>query len=164
MNIIPDWRVLLVQAGGFLLVLLIFKLFLFKPIFDMLDARRKDIGNQYSDAEASRQLAEDLKAQYEQHLASVEDEMRVKITEAIKEGQAMREEIIADSRTQADRILVKAQEEITREKDIAVAELKNNVATLAVEAAGKLIEEKLDPEKHRQLIGKFVDELGEVSK
>lgn len=154
---------LIVQAGGFLLVLLIFKLFLFKPIMALLDARRGEIEGQYSNAEAQRRLAEELKAEYERHLAQVDEEMRAKITEAVKEGQTMREEIIADSRSQADRILTKAQEEITREKDAAIAELKTKVADLAIGAAGKLIDESLDTPKHKQLVSKFIDDLEGVS-
>ena len=164
MSIIPDWRVLIVQAGGFLLLLVVFKFFLFKPIMSVLDARRGDIESGYKDAEAHRQEAEELRAQYEQRLASVEEEIRGKITEAIKDGQRMREEILADSRAKADGILTKAQEEIHREQEKAMVQLKTTVADLAISAAGKLIEEKLDPVKHRQLVTRFIDNLDEVAK
>jgi len=162
MNIIPDPRVLIVQAGGFLLLLIVFKLFLFKPIMGILDARRKEIESQYADAEAQREAAGELKAEYQQHLAGIEEEMRVKIADALKEGQAMRDEIIADSRAKADGILAKAQGEIQRGKEQALLELKTKVADLAIGAAGKLIEENLDQEKHRQLVDRFVDDLGGV--
>ncbi len=162
MNIIPDPRTLVVQLGGFILVLLVFKFFLFKPILDLLDARRNEIENQYEDAEAKRRTAEELKSEYQQHLASIEDEMRAKIAEAVKQGQTMREEIMADSRAQADRILAKAQDEILREKESAMAELRTTVADLAVDAAGKLIAEDLNDKKHRELVGRFIDGLDEV--
>jgi F-type H+-transporting ATPase subunit b len=156
--------VLIVQAGGFLLLLVVFKLFLFKPIMSVLDARRAEVDGRYSEAESQVQTAEELRAQYEQRLASVEEEIRGKITEAIKDGQRMREEILADSRTKADSILTKAQEEIRREQEKAMVQLKTTVADLAISAAGKLIEEKLDPAKHRQLVTRFIDNLDEVAK
>ena len=162
MNIIPDPKTLVVQLGGFILVLLVFKFFLFKPILDLLDARRNEIENQYEDAETKSKTAEELKTEYEKHLASIEDEMRAKIAEAVKQGQTTREEIIADSRAQADRILAKAQEEIVREKESAMAELRATVADLAVDAAGKLIAEDLNDKKHRELVGRFIDGLDEV--
>lgn len=163
MNIIPDPRVLIVQGLGFLLLLLVFKMFLFKPIMDVLDARRSEIDSQFDSAAAERKQADELKAQYEQHLASIDEEMRAKIAQALKEGQAMREEIINDSRAQAESILLKAQAEITRQKDIALAELKTKVTDLTINAAGKLINKELDDEKHRELVGQFISEL-EVSK
>ena len=72
----------------------------------------------------------------------------------------MREEIISDSRVQAEGILAKAREEIRRERDKAIVELKTKVADLAIEAAGKLIESNLDQDKHRILVGKVIDEMG----
>ena len=159
-----DPKVLAIQAGGFLLLLVVFKLFLFKPIRDVLDQRRRDIEGRYEDADARKQAAEDLKADYERHLSQIDDEMRAKITEAVKQGQEMRDEIIADSRVQAEQILTKAQAEIQREKEKAMVELKTTVADLAVEAAGRLVGERLDDKKHREMIGKFIDEVGEARK
>ena len=155
-----DPKVLILQIGGFLLLLIVFKLFLFKPILDLLDGRRSDIESQYANAETQRSAAAELKAQYEKHIAGIEDEMRAKITEAVKDGQRMREEIISDSRVQAEGILTKAQEEIRRERDKAIVELKTKVADLAIEAAGKLIETNLDQPQHRALVDKVIDDLG----
>ena len=159
MDIIPKGPVLIVQIGGFLLMLLIFKRFLFKPIQGILDARRREIDSQFENAEDDRKAAAELKVQYEQHLANVDAEMRAKITEAAKEGQTLREEIVAESRKQAEQVLARAQDEIGREKDKAVLEINTRVADLAIGAAGKLIEESLDSAKHRQLVDRFIDDL-----
>ena len=157
---LPDPKSLLLSALGFLVVLLILRKLLFQAVADLLAARQREVSIYYSDAEESRKAADELKTQYETHLANTAEEMRVKIAEAIKEGQAMRDQIIAESRSKADGILTKAQEEILREKDKAIVELKGAMATLAVDAAGRLIQEKLDPEKHRQLIDGFIEDLG----
>ena len=163
-NVVPDWRVLVTQGLGFGLVLLVFRRFLWGPILGIIDARRAEVESQYSSAEEDRKAAAELKAQYEQHLAQIDAEMRAKITEAAKEGQALREEIVAESRKQAEQILVRAQDEIGREKDKAVLEIKTRVADLAVGAAGKLIEESLDSARHRQLVDRFIDDLEGASK
>ncbi len=154
-----DPRVLIVQIGGFILLLVVFKLFLFKPIGGILEARQNEVEASYRDAETQRDAAEQLKAEYQEHLASIEEEMRAKITEALKEGQAMRDEIIADSHAKAEDLLTKAEDEIQREKEKALAELKLTVAGLAVDAAGKLIRERLDDAKHRELVAAFIEDL-----
>lgn len=154
-----DPKVLIVQTGAFILLLIVFKLFLFKPVLGILDARRSEIESEYQDAENRRREADELRANYEQRLSAIEEEARAKIAEALKEGQAMRDEILADTRAQSERILTRAQEEIQRERDKVVHELRKHVADLAVEAAGKLIEEHLDDEKHRKLVAQFIDEL-----
>lgn len=162
MQIIPEPKILIVQALGFLLVLGVFKYFLFQPILSILETRRKEIASEYENAEVQRLTAEELKADYERHLAQIAEETRTKIAEAVKEGQSMREEILADSRTQAEKILSRAQDEIARESEKAMAELKNKVADLTVEAAGKIIGESMDDQKHRQMVASFIDGLDEV--
>lgn len=164
MDIIPKGPVLILQALGFLLVLLVFKKYLFGPVRSILDARRAEIENQYESAGSQKKAAEELKTDYEKRLTGIEEEMRAKITEAIKDGQTMREEIISDSRTKAEQILEKAQAEISREKELALAELKGKVADLTVAAAGKLIDANLDDKKHRDLVNKFIIDLDEVAK
>lgn len=164
MEIFPELKVVLTQTLGFALVVVVFWRFLWGPIQGIIDARRDEVEGTYSAAEEDRKAAAELKADYEKHLAQVDAEMRAKITEAAKEGQALREEIVAESRKQAEQILVRAQDEIGREKDKAVLEIKTRVADLTVNAAGKLIEERLDDPKHRQLVEKFIDDLEGAAK
>ncbi len=155
-----DPRVLAVQIGGFLLLLLVFKLFLFKPVLGILETRQQEIENRYRDAEEKQRTADQLRAEYERHLAAIEEQMHIRIAEAVKEGQAMRDEIIALARSKAEDILARAQEQIQREKEKAVSELRGLVADLAIAATGKLLEQTLDDSKHRQLVDRFIDELG----
>jgi F-type H+-transporting ATPase subunit b len=105
-----------------------------------------------------------LKAEYEKHLVNIDAEMRAKITEAAKEGQTLREEIVAEAREKSEQVLARAEEQIGREKDKAILEIKTRVADLAVGAASKLIEERLDDEKHRQLVDRYIDDLEGVTK
>lgn len=164
MSILPDPKVLILQAGGFIVVLLILWKFLFKAAADLFAARQNEVETHYSAAEEDRKSAAELKADYEKHMAEVEAEMRAKITEAAKEGQKLREEIVAEAREKAEQVLARADEEIGREKDKAVLEIKTRVADLAVGAAAKLIEERMDEPKHRQLVDKFIDDLDGVKK
>jgi F-type H+-transporting ATPase subunit b len=163
-ELIPTWQSLVTQGLGFALVVIVFRLYLWGPVLGLIEARRDEVAKQYSAAEQDRKSAEDLKAQYEKHLANIEAEMRAKITEAAKEGQALREDIIAESRAQAEQVLSRAQDEIGREKDKAILEIKTRIADLAVNAAGKLIERSLDSDMHRQLVDRFIDDLEGVAR
>lgn len=164
MHIIPDPKTLLVQALGFIVVMLVLRKYLFKAAGEVFEARQKDVESYYTAAEDDRKAAAELKADYEQHLANIESEMRAKITEAAKEAQALRDEIIAEARQKAEQALARAEEQIAREKDKAILEIKTRVADLAVNAASKLIAERLDDEKHRQLVDKYIDELEGAAK
>ena len=107
-----DPRVLIVQIGGFVLLLVVFKLFLFKPVAGILEARQNELDSRYQEAEAQRDAANELRTEYEQHLARIDEEARAKITQAMKEGQAMRDEILADSHAKAEDILARAEKAV----------------------------------------------------
>ncbi|NLN76711.1 MAG: F0F1 ATP synthase subunit B [Armatimonadetes bacterium] len=164
MEILPQWQTLLTQILGFSLVVLVFWKFLWGPILGIIDARGEQLEGDYSAAEKDRLAAAELKSEYEKRLAGIETEMREKITAAAKEGMQLREEIISESRSQAEQVLARAQDEIGREKDKAVLEIKAHVADLAIGAAARLIEERLDDDKHKQLVDKFIDEIEGVAK
>ncbi len=164
MDIFPQWQTLLTQILGFTLVVLVFWKFLWGPVLGIIDARGEEVENSYSAAEKDRNDAAGLKADYEKRLAGIEAEAREKITSAAKEGMQLREEIIAEARGRAEQTLERAQEEIEREKDKAVFEIKEQVAELAIGAAQKLIDERLDDDKHKQLVDRFIDEIEGVAK
>jgi len=160
LNIEP--MTLAIQIAGFILLALVFRIFLFKPVRDMLDARRDEVNGQYDEAEKRLGAADELKAQYEQHLATIEDEMRVKINEALKDGQRMRDEIVADARERATAMIEKAETELRQERDKALVEIKQKVVDLTVHATSRLIEQTLDRGQHDKLILNFIDELDEA--
>lgn len=154
-----DPMTLAIQIAGFVLLLLVFRIFLFKPVRDMLDARRDEVSSQYEEAEKRLVAADELKAQYEQHLATIEDEMRVKINEALKEGQRMRDEVVTDARERAAAMIEKAETELRQERDKALVEIKQKVVDLTIQATSKLIEQTLDRSQHDKLILSFIDDL-----
>lgn len=161
---LPDFKIILIQLIAFLLVLGVFRLFLFGPILALLDARRKAVDDDFQKADSSKKAAEADKAEYEKRLAGVEEEIRlIKATE-VKDAQRMKDEILAQARAQSDRIMAKAETDIQHEREKAVVEMRTSVADMVVEAAGKLVEAELDPQKHSALIDKFISNLDEVAK
>ena len=159
-----DWKLLAIQAGGFGLLLLVLKLFLFKPILEMLDARKREVAETYGAAEEAKQIAEQSRQDYEKRLAEVAEEIRSIKAAEIKEAQRIKDEIVAESREQADKILEKARQEIGREKDSAMVELRKTAVDLAIGAAGKLIKENLDEPRQRRLVSQAIDDLDQVNR
>jgi F-type H+-transporting ATPase subunit b len=86
----------------------------------------------------------------------------VKIQEAISEGNRVAAEIRDQSRTEAKDIISKAREDLSRDVAKAKVELRNDMINMAVTATEKVIAEKLNDEKHRQLIGRFIDEVENI--
>ena len=145
---------------GFLLLIAVLKKFAFGPIFGMLQARQDKIRGDLDDAEARRNEMVSLQKQYEQRLAQIEDEARDKIQAAVKEAQAAREELLQKAHADADEVRRRAQDDIVREREIANAEMRDQIAKLAAQVAGRLIKQTLDPAAHARLIDDVIGGIG----
>ncbi len=159
-----DPKLLAIQTGGFILLLIVLKLFLFKPILGILDARKKEVADTYDAAEEAKRVAEQARLDYEKRLADVAEEIRAIKAAEIKEAQRIKDEIVTESREQADQILEKARQDIGREKDSAMLELRKATVELAIGAAGKLIKANLDEPTQRQLVSQAIDDLEQVNR
>jgi F-type H+-transporting ATPase subunit b len=153
---------LLTQVVGFLLAVWILKLFAWKPLLGMLEQRRARIKSDLDEAEQSKKQAADIMAEYQKQLKEIDQTARVKIQEAISEGNRVAAEIREQSRAEAKDIISKAREDLSRDVAKAKVELRNDMINMAVTATEKVIAEKLNDEKHRQLIGRFIDEVENI--
>lgn len=154
-----DPRVVILQALGVLLLLAVFKKFLFAPIQGALQSRQDEIRATYDAAESEKAQMEQLRADYERRLADIEAEARQRIQAAIKEAQVSREQILNEARERAERALSRGQEEIIREKEKAIVELRREVVDLTINAAGKLIGQSLDEASHKRLVEEFIESV-----
>jgi F-type H+-transporting ATPase subunit b len=75
-----------------------------------------------------------------------------------KQGEDLRKELEAKAREQAEGLIARARAEIHQEREKAVQDLREQVADLAVMAAGRIIGESLDAKKHRELIERTIEE------
>lgn len=158
-----DPRVLLIQIGGFILLLIVFKRFLFGPIGQVLEGRRQDIAETYATAERERGAMEGFRRDYEKRLAAIETESHEKIQAAIKEAQGIRDEIIADARSRSDSILSRGEAELAREREKTILDLRREVADLVINASSNLLDRSLDDAAHRKLIDDFISSVGKTS-
>lgn len=159
MEDIGKWQMLLTHAVGFLIALWILKKFAWKPIMKILEERRQKIQADFDEAAADRKKAEGVLSDYEAKMREVEAESRAKIQEAVKEGQQVASEIKDEARNEAKGLIEKAKSELDRDVQKARAQLKEDMVAMTLGATEKLIAEKLDDKKHRQLISNFIDEV-----
>ena len=151
-----DPKVLILQIGAFAILLIVFKVWLFKPVLGIIDARKSEIENDYAAAEGKLKTAENLKNRYESELAAVKERVAEKMSEAEAEAEALKKQIIDDSRREAAAITEKAMAEIAEEKEAAIRAVKSDMAQLAVDAAGKVIRANMDTETNKKLVADFI--------
>jgi F-type H+-transporting ATPase subunit b len=159
MSLAPNWPQLLTTVVGFLLLVWIMRKFAWGPILDLLDQRREKIDNDYKAAERELGSAESLKADFETKLSEIKVIERERVQEAVKKGELLADGIVTKARAEVDQSKAKSLADLEMEARKAQKQLRDDVVDLAIGAAEKLIGERLDDDKHRQLIQRYIDEL-----
>jgi F-type H+-transporting ATPase subunit b len=103
-----------------------------------------------------------MRKEYEIRLKEAKQEAQDILAQATKLGEEMKTDIVTNAQSEAARAIKKAQEEIGREKDRAIADLRDEVATLAVLAAGKVLGKSITIEDHEKMLKEFVTEVGDL--
>ena len=148
----------IVAALNFLVfAVLLYRLF-GASISRMLADRRERIEQGLRDAEQARR---DREAAEQERLAALQEARREAneiINRAQKVAQETREADIAATREELDRMRERATAEVTAEKQRAIADLRAEVADLALAAAGKVVGESMTGERQRRLVREFLQE------
>jgi F-type H+-transporting ATPase subunit b len=147
------------QVFNFLLLLYLLNRFLFKPVLKLLDEREARIKKGLEDAEAAARDRELASAEREAALDEARKEAQAMVARANKIAEDSRAEILAEAKDQAEKISARAREEITAEKDRAMAELRATVADLALDAAARLVRSEMNQTTQRRLVEDFLKEV-----
>ena len=144
-----------------LIIFLLMKKFLFKPVKNMIDSRQREIDDLYADANASKDDAAALKAQYEQRLEEANAEKEAILKDAYRKAQLRDEEMLRDAQAQAAKTLQRADEQIALEKKRALNDIKDEVSVMAVNIASAVLSRDIKKNEHEDLIDSFIENLGE---
>ena len=153
------WSIL-ISLCNLVIIFLILRKVLFKSVKKTLDTRRAQIDKLYDDAGAAKAEAEGDRALYEEKLAGAKEEAEGILYAARERADRMSDEIVADANAKAASRVKKAEEEIAQEKKKAMSEIKNEISTISVDIAEKLIGREIDERDHDELIDKFIKEVG----
>jgi F-type H+-transporting ATPase subunit b len=154
-----NWTALLFQIINFLLLLYLLNRFLFKRVFALLDERQRRISKGLEDAEAAARDREHARAEREAAVAEARREAQEMMARATKIADDTRKEILDAARGDAEKAIERAHEEITAERERAMAELRGQVAELALDAASKLVRREMNEANQRRLVEEFLDEV-----
>ena len=152
------WK-LAFQVINFLLLLFLLNRFLFKPVLARLDERSAKIAKGLEDAEVAARDRELARAEREAAVAEARKEAADMLARANKIAEDTRNEILREAREEAERATTRAREEIAAERDRAMADIRGQVAELALEAAGKLVRREMDGPTQRRLVEEFLTEV-----
>lgn len=143
----------------FALVALVLRWKAWGPILNLVDERERQIQNAVDAAKKERAEAERLLAEQKTAIADARRESAEMMRKAQADMEGFRNELKAQATKEASDLKQQASREIEEQKKKAIAEVRSIAATLAIEVAEKILNERLDETKHRALAEQYVDQL-----
>ena len=148
------------QSLVFLLLIFVLKRYAWKPILNAVNEREQSIEDALKEAEKARLEMQSLQESNEAILKEAREE-RERI---LKEARDMKNKMISEAKdaaaTEADKAIVSAKAAIEAEKTAAIAELKNQAASLSIDVAEKILDQELSAEnKQTAMIGKLIEDV-----
>jgi F-type H+-transporting ATPase subunit b len=146
---------LLVQIINFLVLLVILRAWVYQPLLDMLASRRQRIEKGLEDA----RVAEEARENAEQDAKEIIDEANAEasniVRNATERAEVSARDIVAEAEKEADKVREAALAEAEQDRDRLLADVRSQVAALAVSAAQRIIGETLDEQRQRSLLKEF---------
>lgn len=159
-----DWQLVadacLTIIAIFVLVFLMSYL-LFEPARKMLNGRREKIQGELESAKQNMEEASRLKEEYETKLKDIDKEAESILSEARKKALNNENQIVAQAKEEAARILERAHVEAELEKQKLSDEMKQEIILVASLMAGKIVSAAIDTTAQNQLIDETLKELGD---
>ena len=150
---------LITHAVGFLITFWLLKRYAWKPLLNLMEERRTRIAGEFQTIEDEKAKVAQQAAAYDARMKEIDSERRAKIVEAVDEGKKVAADIKAQAQHEAKEIQAKAKADLEREIAKAKVQLKEEMIAITMNAAEKVVREKLNDQKHRELIGKYIEEV-----
>jgi F-type H+-transporting ATPase subunit b len=127
-----------------------------------LEARQQAIRSELQTAEDAKVEAESLLSDYQDQLSGAKTEATKIVDDARVSGEQVKADVVARAETEADQIKERAHGEIVGERERVAGELRRQVADLSIDVAEKVVGSSLDAERQRDLVDRYIDDLGGV--
>ncbi len=127
-----------------------------------LEARQREIAAEYESAEKAKVEAESLLTDYRGQLAGAKSEAEQIVSDARDAGDALKADIVARAESEAEQIKARAHDEVEAERARIAGDLRRQVADLSLDVAERVVGESIDADRQRQLVDRYIDELGGV--
>lgn len=155
-----NWTIILQLINTLIICIVLGKL-LVKPIHEFVEKRQNDVDASLRNAEQKNQEAMELRRQYEYKIKSAQKEGRDIVKAAKARAEDRSREIIGEANRQADELKRLAEAEIEKEKSRTLNEAKEQIVSMAVFMAEKILEKELDEQEQREFVNRILNELGE---
>lgn len=154
------WQIL-ISLINLLIMFLIIKKFLFKPVNNMLAKRQAELDSKYEAANSAMSNAEKNENLWNEKIKTAKDEADAIISSAADTAKWREEKIISDAKDKADSIIKRAEAEAELELKKAEAEIKNEIVGVSSALTEKLLSREINMDDHKNIVDSFIEKIGD---
>lgn len=142
-----------------LIIFILFKVFLFKPVGKILDKRNEMAAAEIAEAKRAKESAAKTEQEYIEKLAKAKEEAADIMKQATLRAQKREEEIVNEANQKAAEIKARAEENIERDKQRAVNDIKDEISDIVIMAASKVVEKEISAKDNEAIIADFLQNV-----
>lgn len=154
------WQIL-ISLINLLILYIILKKFLYKPVKEVLAERQSELDEQFLSAKSAEDHAIADKEEWEKKIQAAQSEAESITQTASVNASRRSDQIIAEARERADNIVKEAQNDAKLQLKKAADEIKREMVDISAALAEKMLGRKISPEDHRMLIDSFIEKIGD---
>jgi F-type H+-transporting ATPase subunit b len=151
-----DWKLLVAQLINFFVLFFVLKRYAYGPIVKMLDERKDKIEKGIKDSEAATKKLSEMEQKEKETLDAAREEAQKIMKIAEETGKSIQASIVTTAHQEADKMIADAKKKIEGEKEKLMHEVKAEISGLVVMATEKILNEKIDSNKDKELIEKAI--------
>ncbi len=144
---------------NFIILVVLLRMFLYKPVSGMLAQRQLRISEGLAAADKAAQQAARQRTEFEKELAKARESSQAEARKAAEATEKMRQDILLAAQKEADEIRARAKTEAEQEKQQVMADLQKQAAELAMQISRKVVGQAIDEKAQRQLVDQFLANL-----
>lgn len=149
------------QVVNFLILVAILRALAYKPVAKMLKQRSDKIQETINKADADKKAAEETLAQYKSQLADAQRRAQEIVDKAEITARQERDALVAETKKEIERLKQNAQVEIQNERNRAFEQMQQEIVTLSLAAAEKVVGKNLTSKENDKLVNDFIAGLNE---
>ncbi|MEI6285589.1 MAG: F0F1 ATP synthase subunit B [Bacillota bacterium] len=150
---------IVVQIINFLLMVVILSFIAYKPIMKMMQERSDKIANDLDNAEKDRNLAEELKRDYQRQLNDARKQAQQILDKAVQQAESAKDDVLNITRSENAKLLKQVQEEIAREREKMFLEVRSQIVSLSIDCAAKVLGREINVADNERMINDYVSKL-----
>ena len=158
--LVPEKYTFIFVALNLLILYFFMRKFLFKPVTEFMEKRKNSIDQALKDADQAKLDAAESRKSYEEQIKKIREESDRLLNEARVRATHEYDGIIAAAKKDALAIVEKGRQDVEREREEMLRQVKQQIAALAIAAATQVVQANMDTDSNKSMVDKFIDEAG----